>query len=135
MKYERLLLQQHQLKATPQRIAIIELMQQAGHISIEDLYSAIRKRFDTISLATLYKNIHTLLGVNVIREVKVPGQKSKYETEKIPHAHIMCKLCGELKDISFDPASVIQAAVETSSYQAEEVSVMISGICPKCQKS
>lgn len=135
MKHKRLLLQQHHLKATPQRLAIMELMQHAGHISIEDLYSAIRKQFNTISLATLYKNIHTLLGVNLIREVKVPGQKSKYETEKMPHAHIMCKMCGELKDISFDPASVIQEAIETSSYQADDVSIIISGICPKCQKS
>lgn len=134
MKHERLLLQQYHLKATPQRIAIIELMESAGHINIEDLYRAIRCRFDSISLATLYKNIHTLIGVSLIREVKVPGQKSKYEIEKTPHAHIVCKTCGELKDIPFDSASMIKNAVETSSYQADDISIMISGICPECQK-
>ncbi|MDD2829079.1 MAG: Fur family transcriptional regulator [Sulfuricurvum sp.] len=128
------LLQQHKLKATPQRLAIIELMEYHGHISIDDLYSSIRQIFSSISLATLYKNIHSMMGVNLIREVKVPGQKTHYEIEKERHAHILCTQCGELKDIEFDPQSFIQLVASQSAYKTEEVSVIISGICPKCQK-
>lgn len=71
------LLKQHQLKATPQRLAIIEFMHHAGHISIDDLFSSIRQKFSSISLATLYKNVHTMMDVSLIREVKIPGQKNK----------------------------------------------------------
>jgi Fur family peroxide stress response transcriptional regulator len=133
MKHEHLL-KSHQLKATPQRIAIMELMHCAGHISIEELFHSIRNKFTSISLATLYKNIHTMMDVSLIREVKIPGQKTKYEIEKEAHAHIMCKCCGELKDIPFNPNTLLQTSMDISNYQTEEVSIVISGICPECQK-
>lgn len=133
MKHEHLL-KHHQLKATPQRMAIIELMHHSGHISIEDLYQAIREKFASISLATLYKNVHTMMDVSLIREVKIPGQKTKYEIEKEAHAHVMCKCCGELKDIPFNPNSLLKTSMDISNYQAEEVSIVISGVCPECQK-
>jgi Fur family peroxide stress response transcriptional regulator len=134
MKYEHLL-KQHQLKATPQRIAIVGLMQRAGHISIDDLYCAIREKFASISLATLYKNIHSMMDVNLIREVKVAGCKTKYEIEKASHAHVMCKKCGELKDIALDPSSLLQnGGFDITGYQADDVSIVISGICPDCQQ-
>lgn len=128
------LLQHHNLKATPQRIAIIEVMQHSGHISIDELFSLIRQKFASISLATLYKNIHTMLEVSLIREVKVPGMKSKYEIEKKPHAHALCKKCGELIDIPFDSAQLLKNTTQESNYIADEVSIVVSGICPKCQK-
>lgn len=133
MKHEHLL-KQHQLKATPQRMAIIELMHHTGHISIDDLYQAIREKFASISLATLYKNVHTMMDVSLIREVKIPGQKTKYEIEKEAHAHVLCKCCGELKDIPFDPVSLLQKSIDMSRYIADEVSIVISGTCPECQK-
>ncbi|HZF69505.1 Fur family transcriptional regulator [Sulfuricurvum sp.] len=133
MKYEHLL-KQHHLKATPQRIAIVELMQREGHISIDDLYSAIRNKFSSISLATLYKNVHTMMNVSLIREVKIPGQKTKYEIEKESHAHVMCKICGELKDIPFNPSTLIKDTIEVSQYAADEVAIVVSGVCPACQK-
>jgi Fur family transcriptional regulator, peroxide stress response regulator len=133
MKYDYLL-QHHRLKATPQRIAIMELMHHAGHITIDDLYRAIRQKFASISLATLYKNIHTMMDVHLIREVKVTGLKSKYEIEKKAHAHIVCNACGELKDMPFDPIRVMQDTTQLSNYVINDVSIVISGICPSCQK-
>lgn len=128
------LLKQHHLKTTPQRAAIIELMESAGHISIENLYPMIKLKFASISLATLYKNIHAMMENNLIREVKIPGYKSRYEIVKEPHAHMLCKECGELKDFSYDSSVLMDEAVNKSDYKAEEVSVVVSGICPKCQK-
>ena len=133
MKHEHLL-KHYQLKATPQRMAIIELMHHSGHINIDELYQAIREKFASISLATLYKNIHTMMDVSLIREVKIPGQKTKYEIEKEPHAHVMCKCCGELKDIPFNANTLLKTSMEISHYQAEEVSIVISGMCPECRK-
>lgn len=133
MKHEHLL-KSHQLKATPQRLAIIQLMHQTGHITIDELYQMIREKFTSISLATLYKNVNTMLDVSLIREVKIAGQKTKYEIEKESHAHVVCKSCGELKDIAVDPLSLLQKSMAVNHYKMDEVSIVISGICPECQK-
>lgn len=133
MKHDQLLKQYH-LKATPQRLAIIQLMHNSGHISIEELYQEVKKRFSSISLATLYKNIHTMLSVSLIREVKIPGQKTKYEISKESHAHVLCTSCNEIKDVPLETASLLQKSIDMSRYKVEEVSVVISGLCPECQK-
>jgi Fur family transcriptional regulator, peroxide stress response regulator len=133
MKHEHLL-KHHHLKATPQRLAIIQLMHEAGHITIEELYQSIREKFSSISLATLYKNVNTMLDVALIREVKIAGQKTKYEIEKESHAHVVCKSCGELKDIAVDPLSLLEKSMAVSHYKMDEVSIVVSGICPECQK-
>ncbi len=130
----RYLLQQHQLKATPQRIAIIELMSCSGHLSIDELYILICEKFSSISLATLYKNIHSMMSVNLIHEVKIPGQKAKYEIEKSPHAHVVCKVCGELKDIHFDPLTLLEDTLKQSNYHADDISIVITGTCPNCKQ-
>jgi Fur family peroxide stress response transcriptional regulator len=104
-----------------------------GHISIDELYKTIREKFASLSLATLYKNVHAMMSVNLIREVKLSGQKSKYEIDKEPHAHLMCKSCGELKDIEFNTTLLIEKSIKIEKYQADEVSIVISGICLKCQ--
>lgn len=133
MKHDHLLKQYH-LKATPQRLAIIQLMHNSGHISIDELYQEVKKRFSSISLATLYKNIHTMLSVALIREVKIPGQKTKYEISKESHAHVLCTSCNEIKDLPLETTSLLQKSIDMSRYKVEEVSVVISGLCPECQK-
>lgn len=133
MKYGNLL-KQHHLKATPQRIAIIDVMQHTGHISIEELYNAVREKFASISLATLYKNIHSMMDARLIREVKISGSKTKYEVDKGSHAHLICKQCSELKDIDVDPLALLQKSMAMSQYKMDDVSIVISGICPECQK-
>jgi Fur family peroxide stress response transcriptional regulator len=133
MKHSHLL-KHHRLKVTPKRLAMIELIDHSGHINIDDLYEIIKNKFASISLATLYKNIHMMIDVSLIREVKVPGQKIKYEIEKESHAHIVCKVCGELKDIPFNAESLIHTSMDISNYKADDVSIVISGTCPECQK-
>ena len=74
------------------------------------------------------------MGVNLIKEVKLSGQKSKYEIDKEPHAHLLCTSCGELKDLEFNPASLIEKSMKMEKYSANEVSIVVSGTCPECQK-
>lgn len=131
MKYVQML-KHHHLKATPQRLAIVEHMDHQGHISIEDLYQAVKSKYDSISLATLYKNVHIMMDSDLIREVKIPGQKAKYEIGKSEHAHLMCTRCGELKDIEFDSKG-LEATAKQCFYETEEIAIVISGICPNCK--
>ena len=127
------ILRQYNLKATPQRLAIVELMQTHGHISIENLYIFVKEKFQSVSLATLYKNINIMIGVDLIKEVKIPGEKLKYELIKEPHSHLVCQKCNEVKDISIDLREVTQNCEFKSNYKVNETSLLLSGICPDCQ--
>lgn len=53
-------LQKHNLKVTPQRLEIVDILYKNGHMSIDDLYTSLRGKFPSLSLATIYKNINTM---------------------------------------------------------------------------
>lgn len=113
---------------------MIQLMEIAGHISIEELYQHIRGQFSSISLATLYKNINKMVDKSLVREVKIPGQKTRYEIEKTAHAHLLCNECGELKDMEFDVEKLLDEAGKNSHYLPKEVTIVVSGLCPTCKE-
>jgi len=132
MNYE-LLLRERELKVTPQRLGILSLMHEAGHISVEDLYEKIRKQFSSISLATLYKNVNAMMEKALVKEVKVPNMKSKYEIIKEPHAHILCESCGGFEDVAIDMTQIEAMLPRTLDFKMHESSVVYSGVCKKCQ--
>jgi Fe2+ or Zn2+ uptake regulation protein len=133
MNYENLL-RDNGLKVTPQRLGILSLMEQKGHINVDDLYVEVRELFPSVSLATMYKNINSMVVSNVITEVKVPQKKAMFEIVKKPHGHLFCQKCGEFMDISLDIENILEDAKSKSSYKLMETSLVLSGLCPDCQK-
>jgi len=132
MNYE-LLLRKHNLKVTPQRLGILSLMQIAGHLDVEELFGLIKKQFSSISLATLYKNINAMLDTNLITEIKIPNHKSKYEIAKEPHIHLLCQKCDEFIDVSVNIDTLVDEASMKSHYQLVDSSIVLCGVCEKCQ--
>ena len=127
------ILRQHNLKATPQRLEIVNALYQNGHISIEKLYDIMLKKFNSISLATIYKNINLMLEASFIQEVKVPNAKSVYELTKETHAHIICDSCGHITDIQLNLDAIITNAAKLSDYKIEKSDLILSGTCKNCQ--
>jgi len=132
MNYETLL-REHSLKVTPQRLGILSIMHANGHINIEDLFTHIKKRFASISLATLYKNINAMLENKLISEVKIPNMKAKYEISKRPHIHMLCKSCHEFIDLELDLNDLITSASLKSQYMVEDTNIILSGLCESCK--
>ena len=127
------ILRQHNLKATPQRLEITNALYLNGHMNIERLYDVMLKKFNSISLATIYKNINLMLEASFIQEVKIPNSKSVYELTKDTHSHIICDTCGEIMDIELDLDSVISNAAQTSNYKINKSDLILSGTCKNCQ--
>ncbi len=127
------ILRQHNLKATPQRLEITNALYTKGHINIENLYNMMLKKFNSISLATIYKNINLMLEASFIQEVKIPNEKSVYELTKETHSHIVCSKCAKITDIDLNLDSVVSNAASLSGFKIEKSDLVLSGICKNCQ--
>ncbi len=134
MNYE-ILLRDHHLKVTPQRLGILSIMHEYGHIAVDDLFAHIKKRFSSISLATLYKNIDAMLKNRLISEIKIPNMKTRYEISKAPHVHMLCTKCHEFIDLELELDELVTAASNKSHYIINETSIVLSGLCESCQNS
>jgi len=126
------LLRDYNLKATPQRLAIIEVVCEYGHINIDTLYGEIKKKFNSISLATIYKNINSMTENGLLLEVKLPNAKSVYEMTKERHAHLKCDECGEVEDIAIDTESKFEEVSKEHNFKLKTADVVLSGTCANC---
>ena len=127
------ILRQHNLKATPQRLAIADILYMNGHISIENLYTKMIKKFNSISLATIYKNINLMLETSFIQEVKIPHAKSVYELTKDTHSHLACAKCGKVEDIIIDLTNIMNETSKTNDFQISSSELVLSGTCKDCK--
>ncbi|WP_419677405.1 Fur family transcriptional regulator [Aliarcobacter lanthieri] len=128
------LLKEYDLKVTPQRVAIVEELYKNGHMNIDDLYKKLLERFPSVSLATIYKNINSMVEKVFLSEVKIPNARTVYELVKAEHAHLVCSQCGFIEDIMLDTSDVIEQVSKISSFKVDYTNIVLNGICPNCSK-
>ncbi len=128
------LLKENNLKVTPQRVAIVDELYLKGHLNIDELYSLLKAKFPSISLATIYKNINSMLQSFFVTEVKMPQEKSVYELTKELHSHAVCTNCNHIDDITLDVTPLLNEAKIKSEFKFDDVSVVFTGLCKKCSK-
>ena len=128
------LLKEHNLKVTPQRVAIVDELYLKGHVNIDDLFTSLKVKFPSISLATIYKNIHSMLDKYFVSEVKIPHEKSVYELTKELHSHAVCSSCNAIEDITLNTASLFNEASKKSAFKLDNIDIVFTGTCKKCSK-
>jgi len=127
------LLQNYNLKVTPQRLEIVDILYKNGHINIDDLYKSLKNKFPSLSLATIYKNINKMCEKLFLSEVKIPNKKNVYELVKKEHSHVVCSKCNAIMDIDLDTTNILTQAQSLSNYSLDKSSIVLNGICPKCK--
>jgi len=129
------LLKANTLKATFQRINILDIIDKHGHMSVEDIYDEIIKIHPSISLATIYKNIILMVEKAVLVEVPISGRKPKYELSKNDHIHLVCTECGDVEDKPCieETDKVFHALTDSQHFKLHKRQVNLYGICESCQ--
>jgi Fur family ferric uptake transcriptional regulator/Fur family peroxide stress response transcriptional regulator len=130
-----LLLKENGLKATFQRMNILETIENHGHISIDTIYAKVIETHPSLSLATVYKNIILMVEKGVLVEVPITGKKSKYELIKEDHIHLVCTECGEVEDKPqhSDADTLFTSITEQENFNLSKQQINLYGVCYHCQ--
>ena len=130
-------LQENDLKATFQRINILNVIDTYGHMSVEDIYEEIIKVHPSISLATIYKNIILMVEKTVLVEVPIASTKPKYELAKQDHIHLICTKCGDVEDKPCieETDKVFHALTDSEGFVLNKRQVNLYGVCASCQEA
>ncbi|MCP4969678.1 MAG: transcriptional repressor [Arcobacter sp.] len=126
------LLKNYNLKVTPQRVAIVEELYKNGHMNVDELYEKLLKKFPSVSLATIYKNINAMLEKIFLNEVKIADSKPVFELIKEEHSHLVCSSCGKIKDIYIDDSSLRDSLKKKSNFEVDNINIIFSGTCEEC---
>ncbi|ADV46286.1 Fur family transcriptional regulator [Nitratifractor salsuginis] len=135
MKNYAEILKEHGLKATFQRMTILAAIDRMGHANVDEIYEEVRQSHPTLSLATVYKNIVTMVEQGVLVEVPIVGKKSKYELKKKEHLHLICTECGSVRDQALDEilSEDTDKVAWDSSFELKERQLNLYGICSDCR--
>lgn len=124
------------LKLTPQRIAVYRYLKSTKeHPSAEMIYKALQPEYPTMSLATVYKTLKTLVEVELVVELNVGEGNFRYDSNVCSHPHIQCATCGVVDDIEGICFSEINEEVKPfTNYEILASKIYFYGLCANCKQ-
>jgi len=135
-KPEGQILKEYELRTTTSRSAILRLfLKNPFALSYSDIEREIATSFDRV---TVYRTLKTFLDKGVIHKVLDDEGSLKYALCSEPcstlehhheHVHFKCIKCGHtscLDEVTIPPVRLPEG------YSAEEVNLLIQGVCVKC---
>ncbi len=122
------------LKLTLQRMNIYSyLMSTSEHPTVERIYTNIKKTIPTISLATVYKNLNTLVTSGLVRSINVCEENFRYDANMDLHAHLKCVNCNNIEDLYLDTATT--DSLLSKPYCVNSFDVFLYGVCARCKST
>lgn len=118
------------LKITPQRMAILEILEgNTSHPSANMLYGDVKKKFPMISFATVYKTLKVLEEVGEIQGLTIADNKVNFDPNTELHHHFLCSQCGRIIDVA---PGVDSQLCDLEGHVVEKYQIYYYGICLKC---
>jgi Fur family ferric uptake transcriptional regulator len=127
------------IKATPNRVRVLEAVgNNSFPLFAGDIYN-ILKRNSTINRVTVYRILDLLVEHGVVERISTGG-RAFYNglapnDHHRPHPHFYCKNCGQMDCLS--PESLVvdtEPLWKTYPGRIDKVEVRIDGICKNCEK-
>lgn len=126
-------LEKSSLKPTKQREHIFSLiLDKKDHPTADEIYTRSRETMPTISLATVYNCLESLVESGLIRQVNFERESTRYCPNLKPHAHFLCKETGDIYDVEL-PLSIFNALKKhlPENFQTEQIDINFNGSIKK----
>ncbi len=120
-----------EINPTMQRIKIYEyLYGNKSHPTVDTVFVNVHKEFPTLSKATVYNTLNLFVEKNLIQEISIEGNESRYDYNLTNHGHFKCKTCGSITD--FKITKNVLNDTNIKGFRAEEQHIYIKGVCKDC---
>jgi Fur family ferric uptake transcriptional regulator len=117
---------------TQQKSALRSVLKDAGRpLSAQEVFRAARRRVRGLGIATVYRNLKTLVREGWLVIVSLPGESARYEVSgKGHHHHFHCKDCNRVFEVPVCAPDVAQ--MTPSGFVLDGHDVVLYGICKEC---
>lgn len=117
------------LRATPQREVVYSvLLKKRDHPTADEVFARVKSEMPTISLATVYNCLETLVQCDLVRAVNFERGPTRYCPNLHPHAHFHDVHTGTTHDVDLPPALLDKVkAVLPEGFDASSVEIIFRG--------
>lgn len=122
-------------KLTEQRRLIIEIFEEKpGPHTAQEIFNLAKLRSGKMDFSTVYRNLELLSSLNIVNKLMINSGVSHFELHRVGHHHhIICKGCGEMKEIDICPFSgADEDKLRAAGFEPTEHRFDIYGYCSKC---
>lgn len=120
---------------TEQRAAVYRYLADTDvHPTADEVHSAVRRELPSISLATVYKSLETLVGCGLAVKLTYADHSARYDGRTDPHHHARCLSCGRVSDIpgEVDPHEIDALRRRADGFTVTGYRLELSGYCTSC---
>lgn len=124
-------------RLTPQRREVYNvLLEDRDHPTATEVFLRAKKRVPSISLATVYNCLETLVECGLAKQVNVEREATRYCPNLSEHGHFVCESCGIVSDIPVTKGgSLTQFLKVPSGFIINHSEITLRGTCPACKKT
>ena len=104
------------------------------HPFAREIYRRVHKKLRRISLATVYRNLQSLVEEGKIRTRLVDEQGTRFDPETREHDHFICERCGRVVDLFLQPRArrVDLTSLAKHGYVVTTHDLTVRGMCQVC---
>ena len=127
-----------QQRQTIQKQIIIETLDKLkdakGHLSIDEIYNAVKENYTAISKTTVYRNVRQLAEMGQIKLILLEDGIERYDINIHDHHHFTCTMCETIYDVEIDGLLDFSKFLdENYDFTMETVNLSFTGICEACK--
>jgi Fur family transcriptional regulator, ferric uptake regulator len=119
-------------RATRQRAAIRDAIAQAERPLLpQEVLLAAQNQVPGLGIATVYRNLKTLVEDHELHQVNLPGENPRFElAHHQHHHHFQCKQCQRVFDVHACPGNL--AALAPAGFTVDDHDLTLYGRCKDC---
>jgi Fur family iron response transcriptional regulator len=122
----RLILEQHGIRPTTQRLKVADILLTAPrHLTAEQILATLREQTGHVSKATVYNTLNLFVAQGLAREIHADPERCVYDSTMVPHHHFQNVDTGEMTDIRPEDLSFARLPELPPGTEIESVDVVI----------
>lgn len=121
------------LRMTRQRREVLAvILRDRDHPTANDVFFRAQKRMPTISLATVYNCLEALVTHNIVRQVNLERESSRYCPNLSDHCHFQDEKSGKIHDVVFKEGVKLEDILELpKGTEVSHLEISLKGIFGK----
>jgi Fur family peroxide stress response transcriptional regulator len=122
------------LRDTPQRRHVYDLLfERRDHPTATEVFMRAKQTMPSISLATVYNSLETLVACGLVKQVHVDREPTRYCPNLQEHGHFVCEKCGHVSDVDLASGKKMGRAWNLpDGFTVTSYEVSLRGTCSTC---
>lgn len=122
-------------RLTRQRREVYDaLMEVRDHPTAAEVFLRVKHRMPSISLATVYNCLETLVQCGLVVQVNLERAPTRYCPNLQEHGHFFCEQCGVVVDVELSPTDSARWNIP-EGFIVTHQEISLKGICKTCAET